>query len=84
MNHKVLVEIFVPASGESYDVFIPLESRMSEVVELVSEAIGELTGGRYLGTRDSLLCDRESGMIYNMNMAVAELGIENGTRLMLI
>lgn len=84
MNHKVLVEIYVPACGESYDVFIPPESRMSEVVQLVAGALGDLSGGRYRGTADSVLCDRDSGMIYNMNMSIAELGIENGSRLMLL
>ena len=84
MNHKALVEIFVPASGDKFDVFIPLESKMSEVLKLVSSALSDLSGGRYQATDDAVLCDADSGIIFNINMEVAELGIRNGSRLMLI
>ena len=38
MNNKALVEISVPAAGQKYDVFIPLESRMSDVIKMVAGA----------------------------------------------
>ena len=84
MNHKVLVEIFLPFFGESFDVFIPPEMRMSAVVQLISEALSDLLGERFFGGDDTVLCDRVTGMIYSMNRTIRELGIENGSRLMLI
>ena len=39
MNNKALVEISVPAAGQKYDVYIPLESKMSEVVKMVAGAL---------------------------------------------
>ncbi len=84
LSNKALVEISVPASGETFDVFIPLESRMSEVVQLVASALSDLSGGEYKASRDAVLCDADTGIIYNINMIVAELGIHNGSRLMLI
>lgn len=84
MNNKALVEISVPASGEKFDVFIPLESRMSEVLKLVSGALTELSNGKYRATSEAVLCDAETGIIFNINMEVAELGIKTGSRLMLI
>lgn len=84
MNHKALVEISVPASGEKYDVWIPLGSRMSDVLKLVSAALSDLSNGKYCAAEDAVLCDAETGIIYNVNMEVAELGIKNGSRLMLI
>lgn len=82
--NKVLVEIFLPAAGRSFDVYIPLESQMSEVLLLVSSLLGDLADGKYKPTGNEVLCDAESGIIFNINMAVAELGIKNGSRLMLI
>lgn len=82
--NKVLVEIFLPAAAESYDVYIPLDSQMSEVLTLVSSLLSDLSGGKYKATPDAVLCDAESGIIFNINMAVAELGIQNGSKLMLI
>lgn len=84
MNDKVLVEILVPASGEAFDVLLPLAIKLSDVIPLVSEALTSLSGGKFKATADSILCDRESGSIYNINMCVGELGIINGARLMLI
>ena len=84
INNKALVEISVPASGMKFDVFIPVESRMSEVLKLVSSAISDLTEGKYKATDDAVLCDAQTGIIYNINMEIAELGIKNGSHLMLI
>lgn len=83
-NDKALVEITVPASGMKFDVFIPLESRMSEVLKLVSATISDLTEGKYKATNDAVLCDAQTGIIYNINMEIAELGIKNGSHLLLI
>lgn len=84
MNNKVLVEISLPAAGQKYDVYIPLESKMSEVVKLVSNALADLSEGKYKATEDAVLCDAETGIIFNINTEVAELNIRNGSHLMLI
>ncbi|OCA87677.1 methyltransferase [Bacillus sp. FJAT-27225] len=82
--NKVLVEVFLPAANQSYDVFIPLDSRMSEVLQMVSTLLSELSDGKFKATRDAVLCDAASGIIFNINMYVSELGIKNGSKLMLI
>ncbi len=84
MANKALVEISVPAAGKKFDVYIPLKSRMSEVLKLVSSALSDLSDGKYIATKDAVLCDADSGIIFNVNIEVAELGIKNGSRLMLI
>ena len=84
MNNKALVEIFVPATREKYDVYIPLESRMSEVIKMVSSALSDLSEGKFRADQETILCDADTGIIYNVNMEVAELGIRTGSRLMLI
>ena len=84
MNNKALVEVSVPAAGKKFDVYIPLESKMSEVIRMVAGALSDLTGGKYKATEDSILFDADTGIIFNVNMEVAELGIKTGSRLMLI
>ena len=81
---KVLVEVFVPTIAERYDVFIPETSHVSEVLELLKKAITDLSDGRFVATNETTLCYRESGSIINVNMTVYELGIHNGSKLMLI
>lgn len=84
MNNKALVEISVPAADQKYDVYIPLESRMSKVVKMVAGALSDLSEGKYRATDEAILCDAKTGIIFNVNMEVAELGIKNGSHLMLI
>ncbi len=81
---KVLVEVFVPVIGKKYDVFIPSTSKMSEVLELLKKAVADLSGGRFIPTSETAICYRENGDIINVNMTVYELGIHNGSKLMLI
>lgn len=83
-NNKALVEISVPAAAQKFDVFIPLDSKMSEVVSMVASALSELSEGKYKATNKAILCDAVTGIIYNVNMEVAELGIKTGSKLMLI
>ncbi|PJI09598.1 MULTISPECIES: methyltransferase [Clostridium] len=81
---KILVSIYVPSIGCSYDVYIPLKSKFYEIVRLVTSIIEELSEGYFIGDDDSVLCDRITGAIYNVNMSSAELGLKNGSKLMLI
>ena len=81
---KVLVEIYVPVLNEAYDMFVPLQSRMYEVLELMKRAVKELSEGRFVADNNTAICHRSDGMIINLNMSVFELGIRNGSKLMLI
>jgi hypothetical protein len=82
--HKILVEIYNPASNNSYDVFIPLKSSLYEVVYLLSTTISELSQGQYKATEQSILCDRQTGDLFDINKTIEELGLKNGSKLMLL
>ena len=82
--HKILVEIYNPAAEKSYDVFIPLKSKLYEVSFLLSNAISELSEGYYQASEQTVLCDRSTGEIFDINQTVEELGLKNGSKLMLL
>ena len=84
MNNKVLVEIIVPATAQKYDVYIPLDVKMSDVVKMVAKALSDLSEGKYKATDDAILCDAKTGNIFDISVVVAELGINNGSQLILI
>lgn len=84
LEKKVLVEISVPSVGRKFDVYIPLDCKMYLVNEMVASSIGELSEGRFLPSKDSVLCDAETGIIFNSNKYVDELEIKNGKSLILI
>lgn len=81
---KVLVSVRVPAMDETYDMFLPESSPMYEVQELIKKAVSTLSHGQYIAGRDSILCFGNNGGIININLSARELGIRNGSRLILI
>ena len=84
MNEKILAEIYVPAAGESYDVWIPKSLRIRDLSILLSEALSSLVQGQFQGYPGTGLFWRESGELLDMNRTVRALGLENGAELMLI
>ena len=83
MNY-VIIEVYLSAAKKSYDIKVPRCSFMWEVTKLVARALEELSNGLYKASEDSVLCDRATGTIYNINYSIEELGITNGSQLILI
>ena len=81
---KILVGIYVPVLGCSYDMFVQPESPMHEMLVLVKKAVTEASDGMLTTDESTVLCHREDGTILNINLSVYELGIRNGSKLMLI
>lgn len=82
--NKVLVNVYVPMLNNSYDVFIPLQSQLFEVTELIKKAVFELSEGQFMPTGETVISLKSTGEIPDANRTVFELGIENGAKLMLI
>jgi hypothetical protein len=81
---KILVEIKVPAADITRDVFIPYECHLYEIVELVKTALSEEVAHGFRGVDDTVLCDAETGQVFDINLTPEEVGLRNGSRLLLI
>lgn len=81
---KVLVNVYVPILNASYDMFLPLTLQMHEALELIKKAVSEMSDGRFVSNSNNILSYRSNGKIVNINLSVYELGIRNGSMLMLI
>lgn len=81
---KVLVNIYVPILGTSYDIFVPLQSKIHEITTLINKAVSELSEGLFIPDAKTTLCMRDTGNIINVNLSVYEAGFKNGTKLILI
>ena len=82
--NKVLVEVFLPAAAQRFDMFIPLDSQMGEVTALAAQLLETLSRGKFSANDTSALCDAHTGEMYDINMYAADLGLQNGSRLLLI
>lgn len=81
---RILVEIKVPVTQKNFEAFISSDSLMSEVISMLVQIMNDMNQGNYRGTEDAILCNAETGIIYNVNMRIAELEIKNGDQLILI
>lgn len=81
---KILINIYIPALGKSMEVFVPLDSPVYEVFELIRKSLVQLAQARLDLGDDMLLCYQDSGKIVDINHFVYELGLKNGSKLMLI
>ena len=84
MKNKMLIEIFVPACGETFEFWIPRNYRITYVNQLLVDFFSSHSRGGYVPDNDSVLCDRKSGIILNGNLSVDSLEKMNNPRLMLI
>lgn len=82
--NKVLVKLYVPMLGESYEILIPINKRISKVVVLLVKSINEITSGTYNPSKMPLIYNKLTAKRYDINLTVKENGIKNGTELILI
>ena len=84
MNQQVLVQIFLPAAGKSFELMIPQNARIKEVQQAIAEMLSGLSDGMFLPTDPIVLMEKSTGQILNIYATVAQLGIQQGARLVLV
>ena len=81
---KYLVDVYLPATGKHYDVFLPTGKLIGEATHLLVSIAESLSGGGYKGTADAVLLNAINGEPLNRNKTVYDAGVRNSSRLILI
>lgn len=84
MNNKILVELYVTKLDEYYDVFIPCNKKVKNILSLVIKALNDITLGEFPSDYHVAFVNKATGQIYNPENTFKELGVPNGSKLMLI
>lgn len=84
MKNKILIELIVPEIDEKYNLYIPINKKIGNVVILLSKAVRDLTNGTFDGTTKTSLYNKTTGEKYPINSLVRETNIRNGSSLILI
>jgi hypothetical protein len=82
--NKVLVKLYVPIIDGQYDIWLPLNKKIYNIIVLLSKAVNELEEGYYQPEEMPILYNRLTGMPYDINLKVQEADIRNGTEIVLI
>ena len=83
MDNKINVDLIVPSIGERYNIFIPVNKTIGEVIVILNNTINNMTGYFPIVNNLSIL-DVINNKIYESNVDVKSAGIKNGTILALI
>lgn len=81
---KILVNVSVPAVGESYDILIPGHLKIGAAIALIAEAAEGLSGQRYTASGEERLCSADKNTLLRPDLTVMGYGIRNGERLILM
>ena len=77
-DNKVNVDLIVPSIGERYNIFIPVNKTIGEVIVILNNTINSMTGYFPIVNNLSIL-DVMENKIYDINTEVKSAGIKNGT-----
>ncbi len=81
----ILVDIYVPAVGNTYDFQLEETERTSTIIEEVAELIGQKEHCQIVGDIHNLmLCLRGKNEILPKELTLAQMGIRTGNSLILV
>ena len=81
---RILIDVYLPADGEHYDIRLPGTMNCLMAAHLTARALSELSEGAYLPSRTSVFAWRESGRLLSVSRSLEQEQVKNGSQLMLI
>lgn len=80
---KILVTFYVLSLEEEFDVFIPINVKLAEILNTIQQTILEMSEGNYVINPNPLLYNDLDGKLININNIVKFSGLMNGSRVMI-
>ena len=84
MNNKVLVELVVPVLEQSYDVFLPVNRKIGNVIGLLSKMVNDMSGEYFVVNETNSLYSGDTGEQYPIDVLVINTNIRNGSKIILM
>lgn len=84
MNNKVLVNLKVPEIDKSFDLFLPANKKIGNIILLINKTLSELTEGKYQINSIYALFNLDTKELYTSDQLLLNTNIRNGTRLLLL
>ena len=84
MKNKVLVELIVPTIESSFDLYLPINKRIGNIIALLNKTVSEISDGCYEGNSNTSLYNRDTNQKYEVNTLLYNTDIRNGTTLILL
>lgn len=82
--NKVLVKVYVPKLEKKFEMWLPLNKRLYNIVSLLVKTIDDFSKGYYKPEGTPSLYDKSTAEEYDLNLLLKDTNIRNGTELVLI
>jgi len=84
MKNKVLIKLIVPELDDTFDIFIPVNELVWKINKLIVKSVSDLSFGAFDVSKEYVLINKLTGVIYNSNDVIIDTDIRNATELVLL
>lgn len=84
MKNKILAKIYMPQIDENFEIFLPLNKNISNIITLICKSVSEIKRVSLPDSNDYFLYNMDTGLKYEQNKTIKETNIRNGTRLLIM
>lgn len=81
---KIQLKIIIPKLETEYNVFMPINKRIQNAINLIEEAVEDLSGGYYKIGKNTKMYNKDTGKELDYNLSIKELGLKNGDSVVLL
>lgn len=80
---KTLIGLSVPAIQEQFDLLVPVNIDVAELIKLLVDGVSELCNGHYAPSDLCLLTMKNPDMLLQPDKTLADYGVADGSQLVL-
>lgn len=84
MDNKVLVSLIVPEIEQTYDIYLPINRKMGNIIILLNKAINELSNNIFPISEYSRIYNADTMEEYSSDILIANTNIKNGSKLVIL
>ncbi len=81
---KTLINLYVPSIKEEYDIFVPMNIQIADLMAALTEGVRSMSNERYSISGDEVLVRTEPNAVLDPHKTMYECAVTNGLRLVMI
>lgn len=82
--NRVLIRVYVPLLEKKYDVWVPINKKVYEIIINLIKGINSINKIEYDMKEIPNLYDKESSEVYDINAKIIDTNIRNGSEVILL
>ncbi len=84
MKNKILVNISIPEIEKKYDMYLPLNKKVSTIIRLIEKTINQMNDEKISLSKNRLLIIYKLGIRVEEDLLLKDTPIKNGSKLLLL